>query len=241
MSGPLLTTLSSLDGCDTADAIVAAAIDKHLLMKMAGDRLRKLPADESAAARLVRAYETGDAPPWLAAYLLGCIGHDRGYDTVKAILLSSPGMLAESYAGVALMRIRGEEAGGDLERILTEGPTRVCRDGAGYGLAELGGARSAERVLEAIRSGAVLPDMGHVFNERRLLDSFVVELFDSESERDRQAAFHAVHSALAHEERTKRVPRVAAAAAVRALDEGRVRASPKTAARVRERAAEVLG
>ena len=217
------------------------ALDNHVHFKAASNQLLAAPPDEGQALRLVRAYEAGEAEPWFTAHLLGCIGHEAGYDTVLAILRSSPGALAESYAGVALTRIRGEAARVDLDRELVEGEKRQSREGAAYGLAALGGEAGGQPIVEAIRKRLIRPQMGSVLDDIGLLGSLVLDLFESDSERDRQAAFHAVDSALTHEDRVSRVPRAAAEAVLRALERGRVYASPRTRDDVVERAREVLG
>jgi len=216
------------------------ALANHAYFKVASGQLLEAPPDEGQALRLVRAYEAGEAEPWLTAHLLGCIGHDSGYDTVLAILRLSPGALAESYAGVALAKIRGEAARADLERELAEGEKRPCREGAAYGLAELGGEAGGPPVVEAIRKRLIRPQMGAVLVDMGLLDSLALDLFESDSERDRQVAFHAVSSALAREERATRVPSAAAKAVLRALERDRVKASPRIHDIVVEQAREVL-
>ncbi len=224
----------------SAEAALEEALGNHAFFKPAAHRLEEAPPEKGLAMRLVRAYEAGEAEPWFTAHLLGCIGHEAGYETVLAILWSSPGLLAESYAGVALARIRGEGARSDLERTLSEAPKRLAREGAAYGLAALGSPAGGACVVDAIRDRRIRPHMGAVLEDMGLLDSLVLELFDSETERDRQAAFHAVSSALAHEERVSRVPRAAAGAMIRALDDGRVQASPQTRERIMEHAQAVL-
>lgn len=59
-------------------------------------------------------------PAWLTAYLLGCLRARVGYSTVRDILIASPEFLAESHAGVAMHSIAGEDAFGDLARLLVE-------------------------------------------------------------------------------------------------------------------------
>lgn len=125
-------------------------------MKVVGQELGGREPDEAAALRLVAAYEAHEAEPWLTAFLLGCVGHEVGYQTVRDILMAGPRKLAESYAGPALAKIRGPRAQDDLVE-LTNGaaPTRRGREGAGYGLAHLGTEDAAVALLDAAIGKAI--------------------------------------------------------------------------------------
>ena len=83
---------------------------------------RALVAIAIAEPAIVAAYRDGSAPPWLAAALLGQTRSARGYDVLSAILYEAPRLLAESYAGVAMAKVRGVEP----ELRSCEGP-RIAR------------------------------------------------------------------------------------------------------------------
>jgi hypothetical protein len=82
--------------------LLVAVLERQGLMKKAGRILAARPPNDTGARFLLAQYKKGDCPPWLAAYLLGCVRHELGYATVLQILLDAPGLCAESYAGVAL-------------------------------------------------------------------------------------------------------------------------------------------
>ena len=142
-------------GARSAEELVAIVVAEVMFFKNVGAELQRRPPDESAARALVAAFRSGQAPPWMTAYLLGCIGDEAGYDTVREILLSAPGQLAESYAGEALARIRGERAFDDLRMLLQDAPKRVSRAGAASGLAQLASPDAATAILEAALSARI--------------------------------------------------------------------------------------
>ena len=111
--------------------------------------------DPAAAELLIAAFEAGTAPVWLVAYLLGRIGTACGYATARAIVLSAPGQLAESYAAVAMVRIREAQAFGDLAELLKTAPQRASREAAASGLAEFGSAEAAELILTASQAQTI--------------------------------------------------------------------------------------
>src|SRR5829696_8007388 len=102
-------------------ALIEMAVADHPRFKVVAAELqRRRPAREQAALRLIELHRGGAAPPWLTAHLLGCVGHPAGYATVLAILRAAPGSLAESYAGVAAVRIAGTAACDELVQIMTD-------------------------------------------------------------------------------------------------------------------------
>lgn len=121
---------ASFDANASSRDLVAAVLSRHELMKVVGPLLDARPPDLDAAEYLL----THRSEPWLTAYLLGCVGHEHGYDLVLRILLDSPGRLAESYAGVALAKINPSRAAADLVRMLADAPKWKSRDGAAWGL-----------------------------------------------------------------------------------------------------------
>lgn len=140
---------------DTSTELVATALVDHAMFKHVAAELERRVPDADAAGALIDAYRVGAAPPWLVAHLLGCIGHEVGYALVREILLSAPGTLAESYAGPALAKIRGEHALSDLCALLRDAPEQASREGAACGLARLRSPIAEAALLEAASAGRV--------------------------------------------------------------------------------------
>lgn len=165
------------------------AVENHAYFKKASENLLKLPTDESAAAYLIGAFEDELAPPWLTAHLLGCIGHESGYSTTRQILLDSLGMLSESYAGVALARIRGVDALLDLIELMNEAPKKIAREGAAYGLKELAGEQAIEALIRASRKGLIRWNQaGGILAGLGIRPQVVLEMLKSKTERDFRVA-----------------------------------------------------
>lgn len=140
--------------------LIDRAIRSEVSFKLVGIHLDDQTPDEDAARHLIAEHDSGAAQPWLAAYLLGCIGHDVGYDTEMRILEESPGLGAESYAGVAMVKIRGERAFDDLLQLMSDAPQRRGREGAAYGLLRIGSPRAAHAVLDAAVARTIHHNMG---------------------------------------------------------------------------------
>src|SRR5262249_41254402 len=98
---------------------------------------------------LIEAFRERRAPAWETAFLLGCIGQDNGYETVREILQNEIGNLAEGYAGVALVRIRGELALGDLREVLLNASRLRTREGAAYGVGQIRTKEALALLVEA--------------------------------------------------------------------------------------------
>jgi hypothetical protein len=131
--------------------IVVRVLDDHSLFKRASAIFLRRKPDEDAASVLLDAYHAGRAPPWLAAHLLGCLRAPLAYETVRAILHEAPRLLAESYAGVAMARIAGQAARADLLGTMRGAQSRRSREGALYGLGELGDSTVIPHILAAVR------------------------------------------------------------------------------------------
>ena len=138
-----------------AVALVDAAIEDCMTFKEVGRRLEGMEPNEQASRHLIAAYDRQCCEPWLIAFLLGCVGHPAGYNTAKDILLSNARGSRESYAGVAMARILGIAAYGDLRQILFGGYPQRIRKGAAYGMVATG-------------SSQLLDDLVTAFNEARL-------------------------------------------------------------------------
>ena len=120
--------------------LLSAAVATIHVWKDVGIILSRRPPDQAGAEYLIAKYEDGSCPPWRAANLLGCIGHEIGYDTALRILLDAPGQDAESYAGVAMVRIDPHRATKDLTNLLATAEQRRSRAGAAWGLASVPGS-----------------------------------------------------------------------------------------------------
>jgi hypothetical protein len=132
------------------EELVARAIENPSLFKEVASQLRPEDPDApSAALRLITAFRAGKTPAWETAFLLGCIGHDNGYDTAKEILHSYTANLAPSYAGVVLVQIRGERALEDLREVILFAPNLHSREGAAYGIVRIKSQAALALLLEA--------------------------------------------------------------------------------------------
>jgi len=141
-----------------SDALVDLAVrENHRVVEVAEELERRAP-DREAFEAIRRAYESRAMAPWMAALLLGRARVEAGYAQVRAILLEAPGLLAESYAGVALARIGGEPAFDDLAKLMMEAPRKASREGAADGLGSLRRAGTAALVLRAAREGRIRPE-----------------------------------------------------------------------------------
>jgi len=173
---------------------VKKAIANHAYFKIASRDLEKLAPDAAATQALIEAFRGRSAPAWLVAHLLGCNGHDDGYALVREILLSAPGLLAESYAGVALTKIRGNRAFDDLASLLTEAPHKASREGAAYGLRELGGPVAIRIIAAAGRDGHIKPSVAaSILAKLPTPSRRVIELVDSDTERGLLIAAWLIH------------------------------------------------
>ena len=166
----------------SSEHLVEGALENLLLVKPAAAELERRPPSQEAATLVLRAFAEERAEPWLTALLLGCIGHESGYVTVREILLSES--VWAGYAGVALARIRGERAIDDLCYALFVAPTRDGREGAARGLAGLGPGVGTP-VLAATLDGLIRWQRGAGILARLLVDATVVaELLASGNKRE---------------------------------------------------------
>jgi hypothetical protein len=142
-------TLQTLSSREIVERVAA----HHPLFKEAARVFLEREPDDAAGMALVQAYRGGAAPAWMTAHLLGCLRAECGYDTVREILLAAPGLLAESYAGVAMARIRGFRARGELVALMGSAAHLQSREGAAYGVEQLRDPALVPAVYEAFRSG----------------------------------------------------------------------------------------
>lgn len=155
--GFLLLTVPESDALAqlTSRALLAQLLSNHAKVKLAGPIFEGRPPDEETATALVDAFQTGEAPAWLAAYLLGCLRGQAAYDVVLAILEGDARLLSEPYAAVALAKIAGPDAVTDLLRVMREGQQQRNREGALYGLGMLRDCGTSAAILAAARDGLV--------------------------------------------------------------------------------------
>jgi len=176
------------------ELVEAALADRAMDWKRALLALEPMEPDAAAAAAVVAAYEGGRCPPWAAAALLGAIGHSDGYATALAILRAAPGQLAESYAGPALAKMRGDAALPDLAAVLEDPACALrAREGAAFGLARIADARADELLLAAVDQERVRTSVaGSVACDRGTSDDALIRLLRAASPRRRNTAAWAV-------------------------------------------------
>lgn len=125
---------ADIDPDAPSEDLVAAVLGRHALIKDVGPILEGRAPSESSAGLVVSRYEGATCPPWLAAHLLGCIGHSLAYDTALEILEEAPGALAENYAAAALVTMSPTRASNDLVRIVHKSERKASRDAAAWAL-----------------------------------------------------------------------------------------------------------
>ncbi|WP_404309302.1 hypothetical protein [Neorhodopirellula lusitana] len=117
--------------------LIDDAIHDRRSWKKIGAELDALTPDPGGAQLLMDAYRNGSCQPWMAAFLLGCVGDPIGYETALEILLSDAGSSSASYASVAMAKMRGDAAYPDLRNVLMGDGSRKVRQGAVYGMEKL--------------------------------------------------------------------------------------------------------
>ncbi|MBV8755935.1 MAG: hypothetical protein JO257_01590 [Deltaproteobacteria bacterium] len=166
--------------------------------KLALLELKTYAPDAGCVAVVIRAYERGQCEPWCAAALLEAIGHPDGYATALEILQLAPGALAESYAGTALVRMRGADALADLAAVLDDDrlPQRA-HEGAARGLAAMADPRADDVLLRAVDRGRIRTSIaGSVASERGIPAARLVSwLRGGDSRRRNLAAWTVFHLA----------------------------------------------
>ena len=138
-----------------AAELVRLAIDDPRRARLIGMALSGQTPKEAPAGMLVAAHEAGKLAPELVAELLGAVGHRSGYRTVRDMLFDEGVGTAGAPAGVAMARILGREAIGDLSLALRMAPTREGREGGALGLAELEDEEASASVAEAGADGRI--------------------------------------------------------------------------------------
>jgi hypothetical protein len=165
----------------SSERLVDDALENVLQIKPVAAELERRPPSGEAANHVIRTFREGRAQPWLAALLLGRIGHENGYATAREILLGEPG--AGSYAAAALARIRGERAINDLCEALVVAPMQADREGAASALSDLGPG-AAGPVMSASIDGHIRWQTAAGILAHLLIDPIVVaELLASRHER----------------------------------------------------------
>jgi hypothetical protein len=227
-----LATMSSRD-------LVLCTLAHHASCGPVGEILQRREPDDQTARVVVEAYEAGRAPAWLTAYLLGCLRGRVTYALVRGLLESAPGLSAEVYAGVAMARIAGMGARGDLLDLMRHGQHRRSREGAAYGLGELRDPTVAPSLVAALREGRIERlCAGSVIASLRVPGAELAAWLRSPDEVERTAAIDAVFHLSAQLGGLRDAP--LARAAREALRAGTVRLSPSTREMLEARLASLL-
>lgn len=150
----LLGLPSDMDPPGSAE-LVRLALEEPRRARLVAMALAGQTPKEPPAGMLIAALDAGSLAPELVAELLGAVGHRSGYRTVRAMLFDPELGPAASPAGVAMARIIGREAVGDLSLALRAAPTREGREGGAMGLAELGDPGGAAAIAEAGADGRI--------------------------------------------------------------------------------------
>ena len=140
----------------SAVELVEAALDDESLFKLViGEFDRRGAAPDLAAAeRVAQAYDAGRVHAWLAAVLLGRVGHPAGYPTLLAIVRSGDGA-ARGYVEEAFGRLAGEGPVDALVALLRESDSQPARSVAARSLAAIGARSAIPEVTAAVRAGRI--------------------------------------------------------------------------------------
>ncbi|PQO28617.1 hypothetical protein DTL21_28930 [Bremerella cremea] len=173
--------------------LVQQALRKEASVEEIGALLRQLPPNKDAADLLIATYQSSLAEPWKVAFLLGCVRHEVGYETVKAILVGNYRGSSELSAAEAMYRIHDVRAIEDLQNILLTHPHILVRNAAANALSL---ARSPTVVLvliEAFRQGKLWPhDVAQQIADSQPTDKQLLELLDSNDERQQSLGLHVI-------------------------------------------------
>lgn len=183
---------SEAESLELVDLVIA----HHPYMKRVGPELARRGPSEESAQHLLQHLRAGRVPPFLAAFLFGQIAHPIAYSAVLEILLAAHGMLAESYAGVALARILGQSAVPDLVRTMHSAEHQRSRDGAAWGLASL--PLASETAVAAYDAGL----------RRRIHDRTAAAVLSSKngmSQEAKSTVLRLFTTKLAHEDEQRRI------------------------------------
>lgn len=208
--------------------------------KKAGRELEQLLPDEAAARAVIQAYQEQRAEPWLAAFLLGCIRHDVGYDIVRTILLEGTPS-ASDYAGKAMAAIGGRRAAGDLVDILNATTSWRIRQAAIFGLEDLDYKPAVPFLIEAYSRGHLGPSP-HVSKlvAEAVTEQMLLAWLGSDNENDAKLACKVIEYRLQRlmtpdghlvnsDDGSRRLPgREVAAAVADLLEAGRISMRPGT-------------
>lgn len=227
---------------DSSHELLLLAIQDHARFKDVGRIFLSRDNDDVAAFELISAYGRGAVPPWLAAYLLGCLRARIGYSVVLGILEGDGRLGSESYAGVALCRIAGADAEGDLIRVMFAGIGRRNREGALAGLALLGSPTLVPAIVGAARDRRIsVSAAGRAIVRLQVPPTDLAAWTDGVDELLRNIAIEAAHDVLV----SHRGDRAESCALARSLEVVLTDRTVKIAPRLRERLAgrvrEVLG
>jgi hypothetical protein len=141
-----------------AEGLVTRAIRSRNVLRLGG-AIRRLPPAESDAVQVSAAFANGALDHWEAAFLLGCIGHDAGYQAACRILNDSSLAYAGSHVGLVIAQLGGRQATGDLIQFLSSAPTREGREDAAWGLAHLASPGAREAIISAALAAKIRGDL----------------------------------------------------------------------------------
>ncbi len=183
-------------------------IARRRFIKKLGPQIEDLPPDKKATEYVIAEYGQGRVEPWLAAYLLGCIADQSGYDTVRNILLRREG---KRYAGSALAKIGGNGAYEDLLDIMFNCENGLVRREAAYGVARLASDRTAGDFKEAYQRRLLLRQFAAYQIAKCGPDGdFLLALLHSDYARDQKLALAVIEDLISENQLMPPGKRVAA-------------------------------
>jgi len=152
--------------------------------------LEQLPPDAASVRIVIDALERRVCESWLAACLLGAIGHPDGYATALALLRSRSDVNAKAYAGPALTRMRGDAALPDLAAVLEDASfDRKTHEGAAYGLGAISDPHALDVLVAALDAEHIrMGTAGFVLNERPFAPALLLEWLRGDQPRRRTTA-----------------------------------------------------
>ncbi|MDO9019723.1 MAG: HEAT repeat domain-containing protein [Deltaproteobacteria bacterium] len=141
----------------SAVELVEAALDDESVFKVViseFERRGDAAPDLAAAERVARAYDAGRVPAWLAAVLLGRVGHPAGCPALLAIVRAGDEM-ARGYVVEAFGRLAGEGPVDELVALLRDGDSQRARSMAARSLAAVGARSAIPEVAASVRAGRI--------------------------------------------------------------------------------------
>ena len=165
----------------SSEDLAAEAVGRYRgRSKYIGIELRRRDPSEGAALPVIAAVRQKRVDAWEAAFLLGCIRHEVGYETVCEILADPHLSYADGYVATALLEIDAIRAEADLVRFVEVAASQEGRDEAARGLGRLRSPSSTEALLRAATSGRIRTTVaGRTLVDRGLEPSTVAAWLNS--------------------------------------------------------------